>query len=117
MDGNTIVMNREEYIKHREEKIKVIIEKCVTNDYPMVEKVTVNTGIEVNSFSSIKYEPYNYIIYYTIGIKCSPDNFCKDKSQTIKDTINFIKPYFLEQNEHILRFNNLVDFKLNFPTF
>jgi hypothetical protein len=109
-------MNRDEYIKHREELIKVIVEKCVTNNYPMVEKITINTGKEKN-MSLWNIEPYNYIFYYTIGIKCSPYFFCEDKFKSIKDTIRFIQPYFLKQNEHIQRVDNLVDFKLNFPTF
>jgi hypothetical protein len=107
-------MNREEYIKHREELIKVILKKCVTDNYPMVEKITIHTGKER---CGNLFNPYNYIFYYTIGIKCSPDFFCKDKFQTIKDCIRFIQPYFLEQNEHIRRVDNLVDFKINFPTF
>lgn len=110
-------MNREGYIKHREDLIKVILKKCITDNYPMVEEVIINTGKEKNMSLWNKYEPYDYIFYYSIGIKCSPEFFCKDKFQTIKDIIGFIKPYFLEENEHIRRIDNLVDFKINFPTF
>lgn len=103
-----------EYIKHREELIKTILKKCITDNYPMVEEVIIITGKEKcgNLFNS-----YHYILYYSIGIKCSPDFFCKDKFQTIKQIIEFIKPYFLVENERIRRIDNLVDYKYNFPTF
>jgi hypothetical protein len=110
-------MNREDYIKHREELIKVILKKCVTDNYPMVEEVTVNTGKEKNMSLWNKYEPYDYIFYYSIGIKCSPNNYSFNTFQNIKNIISFLKPYFLEENEHIRRIDELVDYKFNFPTF
>jgi hypothetical protein len=72
-----------------------VIKECITKHYPMVKGVSIRVGKELN-------RNYEYHLYYRIIIDYSPDDYCKETCNVIREDIYNFRGYLFIKGESLL---------------
>jgi hypothetical protein len=82
----------------RDNVIKKVIKRSITDKYPMVKNVEIKMGVEK---SESKYNTHKYYYYYKIILDYTPDFYDQKVFKNIKLEIYNLKPLLFNQNEFL----------------